>query len=129
MPLSLRTKIIGGCVLALIAVRELGWLNIDLSQSHSQTSTTISRTGPKDSWPSAKLSDVTVWPSAFDYVPFYKSRTVRGEVLLPASAVPEQALIRCQFEVEQTVTGLCSGRQFRDKIRKHVVDAINKRKK
>ena len=127
-PTNRRRLLIVAAIIGIpLLAREIGVVDLNASRSAANSTISTTRKGPPTNQPLAKEADVVVWPSPFDYLPLYKSRTARGSLSLPAGVPPEQALVRCEWEVTLTVTGLCSARSFRAQIRRKVIDSLNKK--
>lgn len=105
-------------LLWIVLIRESGALSLSLHYNIATTELVsggaVLRIGSFDS----EDLTVTIRPHPLDYVPFYKSRRVRGSIA-PATAGSTQAL---EAEVDLTVIGLCTGREFRRLAQARILD-------
>ena len=100
-----------------LLLREAGIVNLNFYQSRAGSSFHSSKFERHDEPLNLADLEYSIWPIPLDYLPLYKSRSFTGVAQIgshgPEHPQSDRSYLRVEYSVDLTVTGFCSGHQFR----------------
>jgi hypothetical protein len=110
--------------LLILILRETGIININLQRSSNQLRAFTSRMTINNDKCPILTDKIKITPSIFDYLPLYKTRSLKGEI---SNISASGSKVEYKYETRTTVIGICSGHGFREIIRKSIVNDAKKK--
>jgi hypothetical protein len=106
-----------GVIAFVVGIRETGIIDVSYCQAEQSLTSgaNVNRVGKQQLFIAG--DEVVIPVSLFDYVPLYKTRTIKGKLEKRYSNGSHMSL---SYDLNITVMGICSGMKFRE-IAKHTI--------
>jgi hypothetical protein len=112
-----------GISLAIAGIREAGVININNNlRIQTQIVSVVSVTSKASERSLLTNSDIEIPVSFLDYVPLHKSRNIKVEV---EKKRPDGSSVSISYDLDITVTGICTGSTFRRIAQKRMLEHAN----